>query len=395
MTEARNQFYRGDVQKAVETLQDENRIPKRNKLLLFMEKGMALHEVGDYKGSIETLLKASELIREQDVISVTKQSASLITSEWVMEYKGEYSERLWVHTYLMMNFLLTGQNEEALVEAKQALQMYDDFPEPLKKDYFSRALIALCFESLGEINGAYIEYKKLSEALSDASIIAPELYRLAVRLGFSDDALIYEKMISEAYLSYLKENPSSELVVFIGTGSIPKKVPGDIVIPPAYRFSFPQYLDVERDFNWVEPFESFRKLQGVTVVTNAGEVVKSSLEDRRASVIIKETARVAAKELIARKVDDDAGAAVGALLRIAFFAMEEADTRCWQTLPRSLALLRVPLEPGDHKIQIDVSGKGGMNNKVMLPEFKLDRGSKVFFSIRLGENFSLLSTRME
>jgi hypothetical protein len=56
-------------------------------------------------------------------------------------YKGEYSERLWVHTYLMINFLLQNRPDSALVEAKQALEIFDEYPDPLEGDLFTRALL--------------------------------------------------------------------------------------------------------------------------------------------------------------------------------------------------------------------------------------------------------------
>ena len=113
------------------------------------KKGAILHHAGDFAGSTKMLLRATTLMREQDIISAGQQTASLVTTEWLTDYKGEYAERLLVHTYLMMNFLLMGDNESALVEAKQALEVYDAFPDACNGDYFTRALIAHCFEALG------------------------------------------------------------------------------------------------------------------------------------------------------------------------------------------------------------------------------------------------------
>ena len=390
LSNATGQFYSGNISQAVTTLEDDSKVPNRNKLLLYMEKGLALHETGDYKASIATLLKASELIKEQDIISLSKQTASLVTSDWVTEYKGEYSERLWVHTYLMMNFLLTGQYEGALVEAKQALAVYDAFPEALVNDYFTRALIALCFESLGEYNGAYVEYKKLAEASGNSALVAPELYRLAQKLGFADDARQYKTKISDAYLAHLKKNGSAELVVFVGTGRIPRKVSGDIVVPPAHRFSFPRYTDIPSGMMTLTPFDGEKNLPSVSIVTNMGKVADNALSDRRAKVMVKETARVAAKEAIAHQLDDN-GDGLGALLRIVFFALEEADVRCWQTLPLNLGYVRIPLAPGTHRVQVDVAKKGRYH-KIILPEVDLKKGEKAFFSVRLNENFSIMSS---
>ncbi|NJL59773.1 MAG: hypothetical protein HC887_09155 [Desulfobacteraceae bacterium] len=179
---------------------------------------MILHQMGKYEESVQEFLKASDLMKKQDIISVSQQAASLVTTEWITEYKGEYSERLWVHTYLMMNFLLLGKYESALVEAKQSDAIIAQYPVALSNDYFTRALIALCYEMLGEINDAYIVYKKLAESMPDPSVIMPKLHRYAVRLGFQDDVLKYKAMISKP-----EEEGSAEVVLFLGESRAPKK----------------------------------------------------------------------------------------------------------------------------------------------------------------------------
>lgn len=384
---ARSDFYRGDIPAAVAALGDEEEIPKRDLLLFYMEKGLALHEMGAFKESIHVLLKATSLMEEQDVVSLSSQTASIMTTDKLTAYKGEYSERLWVHTYLMMNFLLTRQYDSALVEAKQALALFESHPKPLKEDYFTRALIALCFETVGEVNGAYIEYKKLDADMPDKGSIAPELYRLAMKQGFSDEAAAYEKRIPEADRARLKAPAPSELVLFIGTGRIPEKAPGDIFIPPAHRFSFPYYPDRFSESPFIEPMGPQGDFFAVTVHTRMGDVAKASLEERRVAVIAKETARVAAREMIARKLDDDAGGAAGALFRIAFLFVGEADIRCWQTLPGNLSLVRIPLPEGEHALSITLSGGHGMGGTATLPKIKLAKGKKGFCSIRLNETF--------
>ncbi len=196
LRDARREFYSNQPVKAAAALSGTKQFSDRDKLLLFMEKGLILHHIGKYKESIQELLNASNLIKQQDVISITQQATSLVTTEWITEYKGEYSERLMVHTYLMMNFLLLYKYEDALVEAKQALKILDTYPKALAGAYFTRALTALCYENLREINDAYIEYKKLAAQLSNPAIVASELYRLGSYLGFKDEAEYYRKFIS-------------------------------------------------------------------------------------------------------------------------------------------------------------------------------------------------------
>jgi hypothetical protein len=308
LNQARKDFYSGRINQASTALSNPEDVSSTDHLLYYMEKGAILHHAGDYPGSIDLLLNAAALISEQEMISAGQQAASLVTSEWMTDYKGEYAERLLVHTYLMMNFLMTGNHESALVEAKQALEVYTDYPEACSADYFTRALIAHCFEALNEINGAYIEYKKLAKLMGDPAPVARKLCELAGRLGFYDDVAHYKQFIPESELKR-SDRKAGELIVFVSQGKSPVKI----------------------------------------------------------------------KEAIAHNMNDDN---VEILVRILFFLMEVPDTRCWETLPAYMSMIRVPLSSGENQIRLN-----SMGQNVEIPLIDVRPGNGRFYhyySVRNG-----------
>lgn len=380
LRDARNAFYAEQQQDAVNILSDSQKISKKDRLLLFMEKGLMLHELGQYKDSIIQLRNAADLVKKQEVISVSQQAGSLVTNEWVTEYKGEYSERLLVHTYLMMNFLLIGDYEGALVEGRQALHVIEKYPDPLNQDLFTRALIALCYESLGEINDAYIEYKKLAERINDSSTVAPKLYLSAKALGFNDDAKKYRENISGHIRSAI-ESGYAELILFVAAGKSPVKVPGTILLPNATRFSFPRYKSRASLSSHVRINKVSDMPLLIAVNTNVDRLSKAALNKRAASVIAKETIRLASKKAVRDKIDDPL---VEFITTVIFFIMEEADTRGWETLPGRLSLISVPIAPGKQTIDVSVLNSiGGTLQTVTLPEINAVAGKKYFHSIRV------------
>jgi hypothetical protein len=370
LNKARKDFYSGRIDQAVTALSSPEDVSNTDHLLYYMEKGAILHHAGDYSGSIDLLLNAAALIVEQEVISAGQQAASLVTTEWLTDYKGEYAERLFVHTYLMMNFLMLGNHESALIEAKQALEVYDTWPEACSADYFTRALIAHCFEALNEINGAYIEYRKLAELMGDPAPVARKLCDLAGRLGFYDDVEHYKQFIPE---SELKRNnrQAGELVVFVSQGKSPVKIPHNIVLPPSIRFSFSTYES--RGGYLPPPTVGPLSQAGASdsVTTDVGEILKASLSERLVEVIAKETARVVAKEAIAHNINDDN---LEVLVRIVFFLMEVPDTRCWETLPAYMSIIRVPLSPGSNQINLN-----GIGQTVEIPSIDVKPGTGRFY----------------
>jgi len=377
---ARNEFYRGSPDKASEILDKAGNSSHRDRLLFLMEKGLILHHQGLYRESTSVFLEASRLIEQQDIINVGRQAGSMVTTEWLTEYKGEYSERLWVHTYLMMNFLLLHNDEAALVEAKQALQIFDKHPESLSGDFFTRGLIAHCFENLGLINDAFIEYKKLARLMDNPGPVAGKLYQLGMELGFNEDADLYKKYIPKENPDRGNETPGTELVIFISRGRSPVKIPGNIIIPPSIRFSFPRYADTERSFSDKVVIDTSAGPRADLISTDIGEVVRASIKERAAMIIAKETARAAAKEVISQQVGNKYDTSAEIVLRGIFFIMEEPDTRCWQTLPARMDLIRLTLKKTDQNVTVSI---GGENRTISLTDEELSSGRRIYRSIRV------------
>jgi len=360
LQQARSEFYNGNLDQASAALSDPDEISSRERLLFYMEKGLILHYAGQYPESILALRSASDLIIEQDRISASQQAASMVTTEWLTDYKGEYAERLLVHTYLMMNYLMIGKTEDALVEGKQSLAVYEQYPA-CSGDFFTRALVAHCFEALGDINSAYIEYKKLAELLPTPEPVAAKLCALGEQLGFDDEVEIYRKYLPESAIKPSGKGDAAELIVFVAQGRAPVKVPRNIVLPPSIRFSFATYEDVTDYFYPLFVHSPKGEDAGKPITTDVGKVLKASLNDRLTQIIAKETARAALKEAIAQQVgnrNNDNGLAE-VLVRIVFFILEEPDTRAWETLPAYLTLVRVPLVKGSNRIDLGQGG-GGM-----------------------------------
>lgn len=377
LSESRRQFHDGNYAQSLQTLDEKrDQISDRDRLLVFMYKGLTFHQLGDYKSSNRELLKAVELIEELNRISVSEQLSTLAVNEWLAEYRGEYSEQLWVHTYLMMNFLLLGEPEGAAVEARRSLKVLGSHPKALHDAFFTRALIGLSFESVGLINDAYLEYKILAAAMDDASPVAGKLVKYATQLGLDEAADDYKHALPEG--SEAQDADSGEVIVFLAQGDIPYKVSGDLFIPPDIRFSWPQYRSFQ---TWptdvtVASENSFPPF--TRVESDFGALASSSLSARGKTIATKQVARAVAKHSIVNEVEDN-NPLVGGLLQIALFALEEADTRGWDILPGQLGMLRITLPAGEYDLEL----LDGDTVLVYLPGVVVNPSQKVFRKLRL------------
>ncbi len=385
-TNARHAFFiDGDPNAAVQILEQggQNGL---SALLAHMEKGLLLNNAGRFSESIAELRQASDLIDLQAYLSVSQLTASLLINDWMTAYKGEYCERLWVHTYLMIDYLMVRRYEDALVEAKQALAVIDTYPEALSEAYFSLALIGLCYELLGEFNDAYIVYERLFKQMPDPAPIQEERLRMGRLAGIDPIGDHTANPPASGSVQPPFAAAGGELILLVGIGSGPVKVASDIVLPPGIRISFPRYDNRGGITGDAGVYAGDRPLTVKRVSTDLNRVARISLGARSKRIIAKEAARVFAKEAIAQQVEQEYDAFVSFMTRLILMATEEADTRSWQTLPARHSLLRLPLEPGSHRLAVTIEGDA-TRHRIDLPPFTIHAGQRLFFVVRATDRF--------
>ena len=346
---ARAEWQAGNSQQAIASLSTD-KIPVRDHLLAHMEKGLIQHETGDYDGSINTLLEAVKLLDSRDFLSVSELGGSLVISERATTYKGEYAEQLWLHTYLMMNFLLTEQYESAAVEARRALTVFDNYNDILQHDHFSQLLTAVAFNSAGQTNDAYVTYRNLAALVPESSAVTGALSTVAASLGQFNEAEKYRKISGLS-----KGNDSGELVVFVASGTIAQKRAGDLFVFPDARISFPFYPPTVRTTPGIRAETGGAALDTSTLSTSLNALVAESLAARGNKLAAKQATRLAAKNALAESASSDAATEI---LKAVLFVLEEADTRSWQTLPADLTMVRVPLPTGTHNVTLRTNYPG-------------------------------------
>lgn len=371
-----DRYYAGEPQQALDVLETSE--SRRDRLLYLLERGVIHHDMGNYRQSTQHLRGAVRLIAELETLSVSEQAGALLTNDWLRRYAGEYSERLWVHTYLMMNALLQGRLEEAQVEARQALEKLQEHPEALAGDYFTRALIALCFAGVGEDNDAYLVYRRLAEDLPAAHPVAADLVRLAARLGMPDEVIRYRAELPEDL-----PQGAAELVLFIANGRVARKQPGNVVLPPTIRFAFPYYRGTGVPLPRIRIRSDERALLP-PLSTNLNVVAADALQARMNLLLARETARVGAKEALAQSVGHQQDAGAELAVRLVLFLLEEPDTRSWRTLPARLTLVRIPLPAGEHHLHLELvtPASAGPGRVIELPAITLRAGQRSFHALR-------------
>lgn len=354
---AREQFRHGSTSDAIQTLSEAN-VSRRDQLLLHLDRGMVAQAAGQYIESVTAFERAITLVDELSYISVRDQTSSLLTNDWAKRYSGEYSERLWIHTFQMMNFLLLGSAESAAVEARRAVELFEEHGELLREDQFTRALMGLSFEAAGQLDSAQVEYRKLAEDFDDP-------------------------------IPSLSKKSDSELILFIATGFINPKLPGDLFLNYDVRISWPyyaSYVDVRPSVT----VQSQGKEVSDTIVadTTLVSISAKALQARGTSIAAKQALRIATKQGIADVVRKE-DALAGDIVRLLLTILEQADTRSWETLPANMLLLRIPLPAGEQSVTVRLNGhapgSGSLGFQRTL-DVNLEPGDRQFQLLRTGIN---------
>lgn len=379
---ARSQLRDGDPVAALDTLADVE-LPRRDQLLLYLDRGLAAHAAGRFRDSIAALDQADELIKSLDIVSVSEQGATLIVNDRAASYRGESAEHLWIRTFQMLNYLALGEAEGAAVEARRALVVLDEHGDTLAGDPVSRLLIAMSFEAAGQYDSASVEYRKLVTGAAPDGVLRAAWLN-ARRTARPDTATEIAARLSTDTLDDVQQEYAArdgELVIVLADGFVPRKRAGDLFVSIDLRVSFPYY---ERSYGTRTPdidvVVDGRNARMTRVDTHLVDIARASLEERGKRLAVRHAARAAVKYNIAHQVSREDQLA-GELVRLLLFVLEQADTRSWATLPATLTLAQVPLPPGNHDVELQV-GVGGRQFRTRLENVAIRAGQRTFRSMR-------------
>jgi len=203
--------FNGDFKTAINSIDHNPFLLKdRNKLLYLMEKAKVAHLNGNYEQSNAIFEEAYILIDDKIKTSVGQTIAGKLTNPMAEPYKGEDFEKVTIHYYKAINYFKMGKPNEALVEAKRInikLNALNDKYKNNKNKYgadaFSQILLGIIYESVGDLNNAFIAYRNASElymkndnkyfGVSMPDQLKQDLLRTSAQLGFKDELQAYQK----------------------------------------------------------------------------------------------------------------------------------------------------------------------------------------------------------
>jgi hypothetical protein len=395
---------RSDFEAALARVEDIDR--SGSELLYCYEKGMILHEQGAWVESNAQFERAGQLLDELYTRSVSREVAAATVSETITKYRGDPFEAVLINYYKILNYLHLGDIDGAMVECRRLnlrLQMIRDAGETyFGDDAFLQYLTALVYEQGGEGEDAAVSYRtaaRLYGEAADSSVAAPPPWLFcdaaahARATGDAEGQREYEGRAG------CPEAPagSARAAVLVEYGAIARKVEAKVTLPifendrydaegfekelaqrrgatyarpPRVKY----WLSVALPVLQVDPPSGSRVvvrairtdgrarpeaiLVDATRVEDLDARAARAFQEKESTILLRAIARALAKYL-ATEAAGDADEGLGALVNLLAVVTETADTRSWTTLPRSIHLARLDLEPGTYRFETEVMDEWG------------------------------------
>ncbi len=410
----------------------EKEYGEKSRLLYGMDRGMTLQLAGDYRQSNVVLEQAEEELDRLYTRKIRTETLAFMTNDTALPYEGDPYEQVLINVLKSLNYALLGQWQDALVEARRIDHRLNVLSDRTKEknayrdDGFARYLSGILYETTGDVNNAFIAYRKAYETFeggrawlqtSVPSQLRTDLLRTADALHFTQELSEYQSLFpGTKWESSQSLQQLAQVVVISYNGRAPRREDRFLDLPisldalqlvllnrgfsSANRNSnrgvdtvlyglngrvvrvalpqlIPQKTSVLVDRVSLIPDKGMPVTVNTELVHNVTALADKALSERIAGITVKAVARAATKFALAegamrgaqQAAGKDAapwvGLLVGLLAKGLAVASEEADKRSWQTLPDEIHLARTWVPPGQYQVQNRLAGE---SQGFLLPE---------------------------
>jgi len=364
-----------------------------DKMLYMMERGRIAQlsdKFDDSKTDFQVVIDGFE---EQDLAATIEvsdlgaQSASLLTNDNAIPYKGSGYERIFLHHQQALNYWGNGDIQGAAVEFRKVAleqqvlaQKYEqDIAEAAEeaeenqvdvdtlsqefagldviagqvKSSFQNAYTfyhsAAFWEATGEYNNALVDYKKALEINPESEMIKQDVARVSKKVGIS----------GEFPDTNAAQSDEGTVVILYEDGFIPAKTEFKLSVPNftdggVITVAMP-YYDVNL---WPQSSplsildDQFTDFGHTDHLVDFGALAVKDLKEQFPKLVMRQILRGFAKYELQKQSADHLGFAGQLAANIYNIVSESADRRSWLTLPSTGQAKRINLKEGKRELTL-------------------------------------------
>ncbi|WP_391087513.1 COG3014 family protein [Vibrio sp. NH-UV-68] len=392
-SELHRSLQRGDYPSAEQALPDS----VAGEILDNFEKGRVYLLNQDYPASQQAFELSDQALREQQdlaTISVSQSAQSLsalAVNDNLSSYQPADYELGFLHLYLGLNYVKQNDLEGALVEMRRANQVQEQARKAREKELLSAQsqmqqqgltpnlgsvlsrypdagttlqavqngyllyLSALLYEAEGDLNSAYVDYRRALAVMPQNDQVIDGTKRVAKRLAMNEDLSKLEQRYGQA--NYL-DRQRSRIIVIDERGVVEALQGWKQALPlydsrgngAWYSVALPYYPELQADHYL--PLELNGQALSESQLTDINLMAQHDLSERMPSLVIRQVLRVWAKDQLRRQAaqDDDVG---NLLFNVWNTLTEQPDTRSWLSLPANVYSASLETEPGEQSLMVN------------------------------------------
>lgn len=347
---------------------------------------------------------ANDTIRENDEkasISASEIGANVaaaIVNDNAIPYEAEGYERVLLHHYQALNYLVKNDLDGAGVEVRLANAEQNDSLKRFEKDIekaeeeaeqkkvdsnnisqidsqyaqmnevagkvknsFQNAytfyLSAFIYELLGQTSDAYIDYKKALEIYPDNSYLQRDVIRVALKLDMKDELKeLSERFKIEQEQLASKDKDAGELLVFFEDGFVPQKHEIKFPVPVSrsglISIAFPIYQEKWSAQLPLTISDKNNSIGTTEPICDVRALAVKALKEKIPAIATRQIIRAIAKGATAATAKKKLGGFGELAANVWNIVSERADLRSWLTLPSNAQILRMALPPGKYKLAL-------------------------------------------
>ncbi len=361
-----------------------------------MEKGRVALLATDYESSqraLDASMRAVRVQQDQATVSVSETATNigaLAVNDNLTTYQPADYELGFLHLYSALNYLYRNDLEGALVEIRRAnmvqerakkareaelakaekeassngispnigsvISRYPDAGKKLQavQNGYLLFLSGLLYEASGDLNDAYIDYRRALAVTPENPVVIDRTMRLAQYLGMNEDL----NLLQQKYSQPKRLDSGQGRVIILEEQAVVQPMQGwrlDLPIYDSrdngaiYSIALPYYPDVA-----IPSFSPLRLDDDTSrgsQLTNVNLMAKQHLSEEITAIVLRQAVRVWAKDRIRKEAarGDDVGNLV---LNIWNAVTEQPDTRSWLTLPAAINSHSLTVSQGEHTLTV-------------------------------------------
>ena len=217
----------------------EKEYGEKGRVLYGMDRGMTLQLAGEYQQSNAVLEQAEEELDRLYTRKIRTETLAFMTNDTALPYEGDPYEQVLINVLKALNYAMLDQWQDALVEARRIDHRLNVLSDRTQKtnayrdDGFARYLSGILYESTGDVNNAFIAYRKAYETFDAARVwshtavpsqLRQDLLRTTEAMHFTQELAEYRSLFPDTrWETSVALQQLAQVIVISYNGRAPRK----------------------------------------------------------------------------------------------------------------------------------------------------------------------------